>query len=179
MLTLLRRNLFWLRFEVALAIGALVATAVAAPLAKEQDDLLTALSARVVAVLEQSSPAQHHDHGHEVAEGDKVMCAAEAFGTEPPTARRVAEVQVVYATYFCASAKPGTPWDFASRISGPVAVTLANPPVVRTAQAGLGYRDGVKALIPARHHEQAFAGFADHTVPLQVRRRYEAAISRS
>lgn len=177
MLAVLRRNVYWLRFEFALTVGALVAAAVVAPLQTTDDDLMRQLSARVVAILEQASPAQHHDHGHDVAEGDIVMCAAEAFGFEPQTARSATDVQVVYATYFCASAKPGTPWDFASRISGPVAVTLVNPPTVRTASAGLGYRDGVKALIPARHHDQAFAGFTDHSVPMQVRRRYEAQIS--
>ncbi|NUT21622.1 MAG: hypothetical protein HOV77_20795 [Hamadaea sp.] len=177
MLLWLRRNVFWLRVEAALTVLGLLAIGVSGPLREPSEvDLLSALSQRIVAALENASPTEHHDHGHDIAQGDRVLCAAEAFGHEPADARRIEEVRWAYAYYLCAAAPSGTPWDVASRISGPVAVQLSTPPVVRIAQSGAGYPERVKALIPARYQARA-NGFADRSIPDGLRRRYETEIA--
>jgi hypothetical protein len=172
-----RRHLHWLRLEAILAAVALTAAmAITALRGPSEVDLLATLSTDVVRVLENTSPTQHHDHGHaEVADGDKVLCVAEAFGHDPVAVRSVTEVRWAYAYYLCAAAPPGTPWDQASRISGPVAVSLADG-VVRIAEAGLGYQDRVKALIPDRYADRT-ENFRDSAIPLRLRERYEAEIA--
>lgn len=173
----MRRHLHWLRFEALLAAVALSAAMVVMALrGPSEGELLGTLSTDIVRLLENSSSAQHHDHGHaDVAAGDKVVCEAEAFGHDPDQVRSVSEVRWAYAYYLCASAPPGTPWEQAARISGPVAVSLADG-VVRIAQAGLGYQDRVKALIPARYADRT-DGFRDPAIPTRLRRRYESAIA--
>lgn len=176
---LVRRHIYWLRVEVLLAVVGLAAAALVVQLRGPSEvDLLGRLSSEIVRVLEAASPAQHHDHGHtDVVAGDKVICAAEAFGHDPASVRSVGEVRWAYAYYLCASAPPGTPWDEAARISGPVAVSIADG-TVRIAEAGLGYRDRVKALIPARYANRT-ASFADSAVPARLRARYESEIARA
>ncbi|MCP2327981.1 hypothetical protein HDA40_006488 [Hamadaea flava] len=177
MLEWLRRNGFWLRVEAGLTVLGLLAVGVAGPLrVPSEQDVLAALAPQVVAALERVSPAEHHNHGHEVTAGDRVLCAAEPFGFEPPDAQSVSEVRVAYAYYLCAAAPPGTPWDQSARISGPVAVRLSQPPVVRIAQAGAGYPERVKALIPARYQARV-NGFADSAVPARLRQRYEEQVA--
>jgi len=179
MLWWLRRNGFWLRVEVALTIAGLLAVGVAGPLrTPSEEDLLAVLGQRIAATLEQASPAEHHDHGHDITPGDRVLCTAEAFGHEPANARRVEEVRWAYAYYLCSAAPPGTPWDVSARISGPVAVQLSEPPVVRIAQSGAGYPERVKALIPARYQARV-NGFADSSIPGRLRQRYETEVAAS
>ncbi|WP_212831256.1 hypothetical protein [Catellatospora sp. TT07R-123] len=167
-MTAVRRNAWWVLPELL----ALAAVAWLYPLLVPPPDLGTLLAQRVVQVLEQSSPAEHHQHGHQVNADDKVLCTAETMGYEPADARDVADVRVVYAYYLCAAGAVGQPWDFASRISGPVAVDLSDPPVVRIAQAGLGYEDRVRALLPDQYEARAFDGFVNRDLPLRVRQRY-------
>ncbi|NUO55375.1 MAG: hypothetical protein HOV78_01850 [Hamadaea sp.] len=177
MLLWLRRNVFWLRVEAALTVVSLLALGVAEPLrGPSEKDLLDALGRRIVTVLEHASLTEHHDHGHDIAQGDRVLCAAEAFGHEPADARRIEEVRWAYAYYLCAAAPAGTPWDVAPRISGPVAVQLSEPPVVRIAQSGAGYPDRVKALIPARYQARV-NGFTDSSIPDSLRKRYAAEVA--
>lgn len=166
-MTAVRRNAWWVLPE-ALAL-ALVAGLIAAT---GPTDLRSVLAERVSTVLAASSPAEHHQHGHDVAAADKVLCTAETMGTEPADASRVEDVRVVYAYFFCAAGEPGQPWDFAARISGPVVVELADPPVVRIAQAGLGYPDRVKAMLPDEYEDWAFGGFHDPRLPTELRQRY-------
>jgi hypothetical protein len=172
------RHRSWLWLEVLLAVVSLTAAAVVvARRGPSEVDLLRTLSRDIVRVLETASPAQHHDHGHtDVVAGDKVVCEAEAFGHDPASVHSAAEVRWAYAYYLCAAAPPGTPWDEAARISGPVAVSPADG-VVRIAEAGLGYQDRVRALIPARYADRA-GGFADPAIPARLRGRYEAEIAR-
>lgn len=172
-----RRHLYWLRMEVLLAVASLAAAAVVVQLRGQSEvDLLGRLGSEIVRVLETASPAQHHDHGHtDVVAGDKVVCVAEAFGHDPASVRSVGEVRWAYAYYLCAAAPPGTPWDEAARISGPVAVSLADG-TVHIAEAGLGYRDRVKALIPARYASRTDS-FADPAIPARLRARYESEIA--
>ena len=171
------RHRYWLWFEVLLGVVSLTAALAAVQLRGPSEvDLLGTLSRDVVRVLETASPAQHHDHGHtDVVAGDKVVCEAEAFGHDPVTVRSVAEVRWAYAYYLCAAAPPGTPWDEAARISGPVAVSLADG-VVRIAEAGLGYQDRVRALIPARYADRT-GGFTNPAIPTRLRSRYESEIA--
>ncbi|MDI1462371.1 hypothetical protein QEZ54_15480 [Catellatospora sp. KI3] len=171
-MTALRRNTWWVLPELL----ALAVVAALSPLLRPVD-LDAALAARVTQVLELSTPAEHHDHGHEVKADDRVICTAETMGYEPVDARTVAEVRRVYAYYLCAAGSPGQPWDFASRISGPVAVDLTEPPVVRIAQAGQGYPDRVRALLPDRYEARAFNGFVNHDLPKRVLERYEDEVA--
>lgn len=172
-----RRHLYWLRLEAVLAVVSLAAAAVAVQLRGPSEvDLLGSLGRRIVEVLESASPAQHHDHGHtDVVAGDKVVCVAEAFGHDPVSVRSMSEVQWAYAYYLCAAAPPGTPWDEAARISGPVAVSPSGG-TVRIAEAGLGYADRVRALIPARYADRT-DGFRDSSIPMRLRERYESEIA--
>ncbi len=173
----MRYNASWIRSEVLLAAAVVAAFLVYLPLRPAAEpDLLAELGTRIVLTLEQASPAQHHDHGHDITAGEKVVCTAEVFGHDPAGARRVADVQWAYAYYLCAAAPPGTPWEQAARISGPVAVSLTNPPVVRIAEAGLGYPDRVRAIIPARYLDRT-AGFTDSARPAALRSRYEREIA--
>lgn len=135
------------------------------------------LDKRVAAILEHVSPAEHHTHGHDVEADHKIICTAETFGTEPANARDIAQVRWVYAYFLCASGTPGTEWDFASRISGPTAVSLTEPPVVRIAAAGLGYPDRVREMIPDNLEARAFGGFVDHDLPATLRQRYDDEIA--
>ncbi|WP_191843628.1 hypothetical protein [Catellatospora chokoriensis] len=162
-----RRNAWWLLPELlALALVAGL-FAVAAPA-----DLKDVLADRVAVILAQSSPSEHHQHGHDVAAEDTVLCTAETMGMEPADATRVADVRVVYAYFFCAAGEPGQPWDFAARISGPVVVELTEPPRVRIAEAGLGYPDRVKAMLPDQYEPWAFGGFHDPSLPTVLQQRY-------
>lgn len=173
----LRYNTSWLRFEVALAAAVAAAFLVYLPLRPAaEEELLAELSTRIAGTLEQASPAEHHDHGHDIAAGEKVVCVAEAFGHDPADAHRLADVQWAYAYFLCAAAPPGTPWEQAARVSGPVAISLTVPPIVRTAQAGLGYQDRVRAIIPARYLDRA-AGFRDSARAAALRSRYELQIA--
>ena len=171
------RHRYWLWLEVLLGIVSLTAATVAVQLREPSEvDLLGTLGRDVVHILESASPAQHHEHGHtDVVAGDKVVCEAEAFGHDPQAVHSEAEVRWAYAYYLCAAAPPGTPWDEAARISGPVAVSLPDG-VVRIAEAGLGYQDRVRALIPARYADRT-GGFADPSIPARLRARYDSAIA--
>lgn len=179
-MSFLRRHAYWLRLEVLLAIVSLVAAAVAVQLRGPSEvDLLGRLGHEIVRVLESASPAQHHDHGHtEFIAEDRVVCEAEAFGHDPQVVSGVEQVQWAYAYYLCAAGPPGTPWDEAARISGPVAVSLTDPPVVRIAEAGAGYPDRVRALIPARYAART-GGFTDATIPARLRSRYDSEVAKA
>jgi hypothetical protein len=166
-MTAVRRNAWWVAPEL-LALALVAVLAVAARPA----DLNDVLAERVSAILAASSPAEHHAHGHDVAAADTVLCTAETMGMEPATATRVEDVRVVYAYFFCAAGEPGQPWDFAARISGPVVVELTEPPRVRIAEAGLGYPDRVKAMLPDQYEDWAFSGFRDKALPTALQQRY-------
>ena len=174
---LFARHAWWLGFEVALtAIAAVLFVAVGREPALSTEELRARLADRVVAALEQSSPIEHHDHGHAVTAGDRIACVAEVFGTDPPDATRVADVGTVYARYLCASGPPGTAFELSARSSGPVVVRLSDPPAVFVPH-GPGYADQVLAMLPDRYEEQAFAGFSDRSVPDRLRPRFAAILA--
>jgi hypothetical protein len=170
----LRRQGWWLLPElVAVAI-------LAAGLLITQHNLFQdQLAARAQAALEQLSPAElelYEPSGHAVDHGGKVVCAAESFGTEPPTAKRIEDVQVIYAIYFCAVVQRGTPWDYASRSSGPAVITLTDPPAVQTARSGVD-PDRVWAMIPDDLEREAAASFLEWGRLAGLRSRYEQAVA--
>ncbi|MBB5868707.1 hypothetical protein F4553_002086 [Allocatelliglobosispora scoriae] len=176
----LRRSAHWLRVEASIVALAVTALLVVVPLrGTPVERLYEQLDITVAGILEHVSPAEHHDHGHDVAAEDKIICVAETFGTDPADVRELAQVRWVYAYFLCASAPPGTDWDFASRISGPTAVSLTAPAEVRIAAAGLGYPDRVRAMIPDNLEARALSGFADKDLPDELRRRYETEISQA
>lgn len=128
------------------------------------------LAAQVTLILEQASPDEHHAHGHSFDAG--VVCAVEPFGTEPPNATSLVQVRWVYAQHMCAITGQSSDWASSVRASGPIAVKVDIPPQVRVPEAGPGYQDRVKRLIPARYHQQAFAGFTDESVIEAARERF-------
>jgi hypothetical protein len=168
-----RRNGWWLAPEL-LAV-ALLAGSIVTGLGGQR--LPDQLADEVARILEQIPPAEHHNHGHQVTEQDTVLCVAEVFGAEPADAASLSEVTDVYAYYMCAAGTPGTPYERSQRISGPVAVTLTNPPTARIAQAGAGYQDRVRAIIPERHLDRAFGVFVDSARPISLRARYESEVA--
>ncbi|MEU7825814.1 hypothetical protein [Catellatospora sp. NPDC049111] len=173
-MTAVRRNAWWLLPELLALVLVAGLFAAAGPV-----DLRDTLAERVAVILAESSPAEHHQHGHDVAAEDTVLCTAETMGMEPADARRVQDVRVVYAYFFCAAGAPGQPWDVAARISGPVVVELTDPPQVRIAEAGLGYPDRVKAMLPDQYEAWAFGGFHDASLPTALQRQYLDEIAKA
>jgi len=170
----LRRHRWWLLPELAAVV--IVAAALIYANVNRLDD---ELSARAQAVLEQQSPAQLEListlHGHGVPEPDRVLCVAEAFGTDPADPETVEQVRIIYARYLCALVQKGTPWDYATRSSGPAMITLTDPPTVQLARSGAGYRDRVRAIFPDELEAKAFAEFNDRGRPNSLLARYRAA----
>jgi hypothetical protein len=131
------------------------------------------LAAKVTDILQQSTPAEHHAHGHEFGdEVGRVICAVDPFGYDPPDATAMAQVKWVYARHMCAITGPGTSWAVSVRASGPIAVRLGDQPLVRVPTPGAGYPDRVRQAIPARYHDEAFADFADDDAIEAAMRRF-------
>lgn len=167
-----RRHRWWLIPEL-LAIAVVAAGLVYL----RSNGLNQQLAERAQLTLEQLAPAELElidIHGHENGHSGKVICTAETFGMEPASAERLEEVRVIYARYLCALVQKGTPWDYATRSSGPAVITLAEPPSVQIALSGTGYPERVRAIIPDRLQRQAFAGFSDHARPNTLLSRYNA-----
>ncbi|MDR8408425.1 hypothetical protein MTP10_06715 [Nonomuraea sp. 3-1Str] len=166
----------------AIAAALLLLAGVAVVLGVQQadrHDLERRLAARVTALLEQATPAEHHEHGHDFGENaGRVVCAVEPFGFDPPAARTVAEVRWVYARHMCAITGAGTNWAMSVRASGPIAVRLGDAPWVRVPEPGPGYPDRVREIIPERWHEEAFEEFADEGVIDAARDRFERETAR-
>lgn len=162
---------------VAAAVAA-AGVAVAAGLNRQspQEELREQLAARVTAVLERSSPDEHHDHGHHFGEdAGTVVCAVDPFGFSPESARTMAEVKWVYARHMCAVTGAGESWAMSVRASGPLAVRLDEPPEVHVPEPGAGYPERVKQIIPQRFHERALAEFGDEEALESARERFERA----
>ncbi|MEV5555611.1 hypothetical protein AB0L44_18315 [Nonomuraea wenchangensis] len=136
------------------------------------------LSAQVTKILEESSPDEHHAHGHGTID-TRVICAVEPFGVEPPGAKSLVEVTWVYARHLCAVTGEGTDWAQSVRASGPIAVKISIPPQVRVPAPGPGYRDHVLRLIPERYHAQALKEeFADESFIDLARERFAQQVTR-
>ncbi|MGN9909526.1 hypothetical protein ACTMTJ_18440 [Phytohabitans sp. LJ34] len=141
------------------------------------------LADRIAAVLEQSTPADHHAHGHHsigdanVAKSPTV-CAVRTLGFEPAGAKTTAEVRTVYAYHLCALVEPGRAWDFAQKLSGPMAMQLTEPPKIQVVEAGPGFPDRVRALIPAPYQEEALKELLEDDQMRDLRERFEEAYSK-
>lgn len=172
----LRRNQWWLLPEVVAVtvIGAAVVYANAGGLNDE-------LSTRAQTILEQQSPSELElisiQRGHGEPAPERVLCVAEAFGSDPADPETVEQVRVIYAQYLCALVQKGTPWDYATRSSGPVVITLADPPTVQLARSGDGYRERVRAMMPDELEARALEGFRDRGRPNSLLSRYREAIT--
>ena len=173
-----RRRLWWLLPEVA-AVALLLALLVpylanrspqAGPLTLE-----AAAAERAARALEQVSPAEHHDHGHEVGSGDRIFYGVAVFGVDPPSATVIDDVQTVYGYYFCAVGRRGLPYLQSSRADGPIVVHLTEPPTVQVVAPGADYQERVRAMMPDQYEELCFSGLPDPSVAEAVKRRYEAA----
>ncbi|MFC7591819.1 hypothetical protein ACFQYP_55030 [Nonomuraea antimicrobica] len=101
----------------------------------------------------------------------------EPFGTEPPDAASLVEVEWVYARHMCAITGESPDWAASVRASGPIAVKLGIPPQVEVPESGAGYPDRVRRLIPERYHRQAFENFQDDTAIEAARERFALATS--
>jgi hypothetical protein len=156
------RKWWWLVPEVVAAASLATVLAWPAPA-----DLQQQLARKAQGVLEEFPP---------VGQGGRVLCVAEPFGYQPRGAQRIEDVSVIYAYYLCAAGEKGTEWDYASRISGPVVVTV-RPPRIQIAEAGAGYPDRVRAMIPPEWQARALAGFSDPATPAELRKRYDAEIA--
>jgi hypothetical protein len=116
-------------------------------------------------------------HVHNTAGTVQVMCTVDPFGTDPPDATSAGQVHWVYALHLCVIGTPGTPWDYATKTSGPVAVRLDGVPTVRLPAAGNDYRGQVREIIPARYQTQAFGSFAHPQLVAALRARYNATVA--
>jgi hypothetical protein len=175
----------WLAVAVALvAVGAAVLIRVASSASEPAEPTLSEqLGDRVEQILQESSAAEHEEHGHHFEdEATGVLCEASAFGFEPPEATTVDQVRIVYAQHMCAVVGPAFGWPDGIRSAGPLAVELTEPPTVRTpevvpAAEDMDYAGRIRALIPERYHERVlgFDGFVDPAVAEALRERYEDA----
>jgi len=144
-----------------------------------RSELRAQLGAQVTDILERSTPAEHHEHGHEFGEqAGRVVCAVDPFGYDPPDATTAAQVKWVYAQHMCAITGPGTGWAVSVRASGPIAVRLGDQPLVRVPTPGAGYPDRVRQVIPERYHDEAFGEFADDDAIEAARRRFALVAAR-
>jgi hypothetical protein len=167
-------RLWWLVPEGAAAIVLLVL--LGSGVAAGPGDVAAVAAARAARILEQVSPAEHHDHGHEVGAEDRVYCGVDVFGVDPPAAKVIDEVRTVYGYYFCAVGRPGVPYLESSRADGPIVVQLTNPPSVQIAAPGADYQDRVRAMMPDEYEALCFSGLPDASVADEVKRRYESEV---
>jgi hypothetical protein len=170
---LLRRHRWWLLPELA-AVALIVAVMVYINAGRLEDEM----SARAQAVLEQQTPVDLEListlHGHE---SERVLCVAEAFGSDPADPETIEQVRIIYARYLCALVQKGMPWDYATRSTGPAVITLTDPPTVQVVRSGAGYPERVRAMMPDDLEAEALAGFNDHGRPNSLLIRYRAATS--
>ena len=141
------------------------------------DALRRELSDRAVPVLETAPQIEHLGHDHDTTGRRRIMCTLDPFGVDPAGATTASQVQWVYGLHLCVMGEPGTPWDYASKSAGPVAVGLGTPPAVRLPGPALDYRTQVRQMIPARYQARAFGSFAHPELVAQLRKRYTAEVA--
>jgi hypothetical protein len=126
-----------LRLAVAVAVLAVtagLAILLYGPGASEEprpDEVRAAVAARLVAALEQATPAEHQSHGHhDLGALSSVLCTVEVLGLEPSDATDPGRVRRVYANHLCAVSDNGRPWDAAVKTSGPLVAEWGAVPTV-------------------------------------------------
>lgn len=170
------RRAWWLLPEIVVFV---ILAALAVPYLgaqSAQSGLYAVAAERGARLLEQLSPGEHHNHGHEVTSEDRMFCGIHTFGVDPPGATVIDEVRTVYGYYFCAVGRPGTPYLLSSRSDGPIVVHLAPNPTVLIAHSGPGWRERVQEMMPDQYEPFCFSGLPDDRVAADVRRRYEAEL---
>jgi hypothetical protein len=169
---------------VAAAVVAVLLRVVGSDGPSRPPTLQNQLADRIAAVLESSTPNDHHQHGHHsigdvnVVKGPTV-CAVRTLGFEPAEAKTAAEVRTVYAYHLCAIVEPGRAWDFAQKLSGPMSMQLTEPPKIQVVEAGPGFQDRVRALIPAPYQEEALKELLDDDQMRDLRKRFDEAFSKA
>lgn len=171
---------------VAVILLAISATAIALVRNAGADDSPEAireqLDVRLLTLLEEVEPEQHKGHGDLANQANKaeakVICGVHSFAYEPKDAAAADDVERVYAFHLCGVAEPKKPWDWATKLVGPVIVGLADePPTIEVAAATetVSYRDRVKQMFPPEYQDQAFNDFLTKDGMAELRRRYDAA----
>ncbi|MDQ7904182.1 hypothetical protein RB614_06550 [Phytohabitans sp. ZYX-F-186] len=168
---------------VAAAVLAVVLRSAGSAGTSRPPTLRNQLADRIATVLEQSTPADHHGHGHHSIGDTNVvkgptLCAVRTLGFEPAEAKTAAEVRTVYAYHLCAIVEPGRAWDFAQKLSGPMAVQLTEPMKIEVVEPGLGFQDRVRALIPAPYQVEALKELLDDDQMRDLRERFDEAFSK-
>jgi hypothetical protein len=173
-----RRRHWWLISELAaLAILVVALVSYFAPRSTPGGGLHATAAERAARLLELASPAEHHDHGHEVAAEDRVYCGVAVFGVDPPSAGAIDDVRTIYGYYFCAVGRPGVAYLDSSRADGPIVVQMTDPPTIQIVAPGVDYQERVRAMMPDQYEERCFAGLPDPTVADAVKRRYESDLA--
>jgi hypothetical protein len=175
----LAERTWWLVPEVlALAlIGLLLIQPGAAAPAMSPDAVREQVGGRVAAAIERASPGEHHDHGHSVAAGDRVLCTVEVYGTDPADPVRATDVRSVYGYYLCAVGPPGTEYLESALSAGPVMARPAELPTVHIPLPGGAFQDQVRAIMPERYRAQAIRGFSSDEKPAELRQRFEQIVT--
>lgn len=176
---------------IAVAVVVVVAAALALVLrvtgssgSSRPPTLANQLADRIAVVLEQSTPADHHQHGHHSIGDANVtksptVCAVRTLGFEPATAKTAAEVRTVYAYHFCALVEAGRAWDFAQKLSGPMKMQLTEPPKIEVVEPGPGFQDRTRSLIPAPYQEEALKELLADGQMRDLRKRFDEEFSKA
>jgi hypothetical protein len=172
-----RRYAGWLVAPMALAVIVLgiVLRDAGSGSSPGPDDLRAQLATRVTAILEQSSPLEHHNYGHDFQEKGTIVCAVDVFGYDPADATTMAKVETVYAHHLCAITGTGGAWNTSVRASGPLGARLSDPPIVRVVRSGAGFAERIQSMIPQRFRQRARGHFSDQAALAEARKRFDAA----
>jgi hypothetical protein len=174
-----RRYAGWLVAPMALAMVVLgiVLRDAGSGSAPGPDGLRAQLATRVTAILERSSPVEHHNHGHDFQEKGAIVCAVDVFGYDPPNATTMAKVETVYVHHLCAITGTGGAWNTSVRAAGPLVARLSDPTVVRVVQSGAGFAERIQSMIPQAYQQRALGRFSDQAALAEVRKRFDAAVA--
>lgn len=159
---------------------ALVSTVGVGP--DQASELRGQLTTRMLTILEEVEPEQHHGHGElvnqDTAAEAAVVCGAQVYGFDPADATALPDVQRVYGFHLCGIAEPNRPWDWAVKLVGPVIVEMTTePPTVNVAEATgtISFQDRVRQMFPPEYHDEALSESLDPEAMRELRRRYDSA----
>lgn len=163
---------------VALVAAGLYWNAVAPRLT--EPELRASATAQLATEMEQASADEHARHGHQLGPDDRMLCAVEVFGIDPPGDNRERNVHTAYGYYLCASGKPGTPFLAALMNAGPVVLHLdaARPgDRLQTTTLEQDLDTQLRAIMPEQYRVQARKGFTTVDPPRSLKERFEREIT--